>query len=854
MNHPLIKNGLPHLIAIVIMLALSLAFFAPEAFQGKTLKQGDIEKAEGMQGEIVKYRKEKGETILWTNSMFGGMPTYQVHFKAKGDFTKPVRDIVLFGRSWMDANVLVFLALLSCYLLLIVLNVDWRIALLGSIAYGLSSYNMDILEAGHLTKMLCLGFSPAIFAGIILIYQKRFLLGGGLLGLSLALQLSANHVQITYYTLILAAILGIAFLIDAFRQKKVAEFFKASAVVVGVSLLSLASSANKLMPTYEYSKETIRGTSELASLQAKGDGLDKAYASKWSYGIFESLTTLAQNVNGGGISQSFEDTDTYKKIAPGIKQQLAQQGYTPAAAKKSAKRQVASLFYWGDQPVVGVAIYFGAIVWFLFILGIFLVKGRLKWWLVAAAITAFIISWGDNFIGFEFIFNNVPMYNKFRAVSMVLGLGQLMFVLLGALALQRIFSKEITLAEKNKALLYSVASLGGLLVLLVLGGSMMDFSGTNDGLLPQSILPTIKADRASMYRMDILRSLALVLLTAGLIWANLNQKIKASYAILGIGTLMFLDVWTVGKRIIPSSKFEDKVAVKKTTNVKLPADDAILSDTDPHYRVLDVFRGSPYTSSVASTFHKSIGGYHAAKLALARDMNERYFSDPNTNMHLLGMMNVKYIIQDANRPFRNPKALGNAWFVNDFKIVSNADEELNALQGIDPANTAVFQQKNADLLDLASVKRDSTASISLISYHPDTLTYTYSAKTDQLALFSEVYYPPSKGWNMYLNGALMSPFAKANYILRAAKLPAGQNQKLQMIFEPSSVKTGATISMISSLLILGIFILGLFFHFKGNGLTSPVRVEEENWGVKQKAVPTVRNTKAKTSAKKKKKK
>ncbi len=854
MNHQLVKNGLPHILALILFFAISLLFFAPEAFQNKTLKQGDIEKALGMQGEIKKYQKEKGDAILWTNAMFGGMPSYQIYSKAEGNVVRHARTVLLLGRDWKASNVLVFLSFLTCYLLLIVLKVDWRISIIGALAFGLQSYNMDILEAGHLSKMLAVAYVPAIFAGILLIYRKQYLIGAGLLGLFLVLQLAANHVQITYYTLILAAVLGLAFLVDAFRQKELSEFIKASAIIVAVSLLALASNANKMLPTYEYSKETIRGTSKLASKQAKGDGLDKNYASQWSYGIYESLTTLAQNVNGGGTSQSFEHTDTYKKIAPGIKQQLAQQGYSAADAEKSAKRQAASLFYWGDQPFVGVAIYFGAIVWFLFVLGIFLVKGRLKWWLVAAAIIAFIISWGKNFIGFDLLFNNLPMYNKFRAVSMVLGLGQLMFVILGALALQRIFDKNIALSTKNKALLYAVGSLGGLLILMLIGGSMMDFSGANDGRLPQGILSTIKADRASMYRMDVLRSLGLVLATAALIWAYLNQKTKATYAVLGIGALMFVDVWSVGKRILPTSKFEDKVAVSKASNSKLPVDDVILQDKDPHYRVLDLFRGSPYTNSTASAYHKSIGGYHAAKLALAQDMNERYFGDPNTNMHLLGMLNVKYIIQDANRPFRNPKALGNAWFVNTFKTVNSADEELNALASIDPATTAVFQKGYADKLGLGNIKADSTASIRLTSYHPDTLRYSYSAQSDQIALFSEVYYPPSKGWNMYLNGEKMDDFVKANYILRAAKLPAGKNQKLEMVFEPSSVKTGETISWISSIAILGIFFAGLFFFFRKNGLPSPVQLADETTALKPKTTPTSSRTTSNSSKKKKKKK
>ena len=849
MNKDILKNIAPHVIAFFVLMAVSFLMFAPYVFQGKVLSQSDNNQARGSQGEIMKYIRETGEAPIWTNGVFSGMPTYQIHQTIKGNYTKPFFYLALMKQQIKDPYTSIFLSMLMCYLLLLVLRVDWRLAIPGAIAYGLSTYQIDIAEAGHSTKMIAYAYVPAILAGAVLAFRKRYLWGGGLFAMALALQIYANHLQITYYTLLLLLLLGLMQIVKSARENNWVDFGKAAGVLIVAGLLGVASNTSRIWPSYEFAKESTRGKSELKSKAGKGSGLDKDYAFEWSVGKLESLTLLVPSFSGGGASQSFKGTKLYDRIFRSAKAQMQQRGMSPAQATKAAEQQVAVYFYWGDQRFVGAPIYFGAIIIFLFILGGFIVKGSMKWWLIASAILMLSIGWGKNFFLNAIWFDYLPMFNKFRSVSMALQISQLACIALGLMGLQKMFDKSIALESKKKALLYATGGVGGLLVLLLLGSGMFSFSGLRDSQLGD-MLSLVKEDRMSMMRKDTVRSLVLVLLSAGLIWAYLNGKAKSVVVALGIGVLILGDMWMVDKRQLFPEKFETRQIAEKSVATPLPVDEQIMADKDLHFRVADFSAGNPFQSARAAYFHKSVGGYSAVKIMRYQEVIDRYLSKPNESMHIYGMLNTKYLIQGQGaqaKVQRNPQALGNAWFVNSFEIVPDADAEMAALAKLNPRTKAIIEQKFAKPLEGFTITPDSTANIKLTSYHPDKMVYEYSAATDQLAVFSEVFYSPSKGWNLYLDGEPLLGLTKADYILRAAKLPAGQKRILEMRFEPKSFLMGENISRIASILTLLLFFGGFGWYIKNNGFPSTYRMEELEVVTKKKPVQ-------KTKSKKKKKK
>ena len=502
---------------------------------------------------------------------------------------------------------------------------------------------------------------------------------------------------------------------------------------------------------------------------------------------------------------------------------------------------------------MGTAIYFGIVLCFLFFLGAFLVKGDEKVWLVCSAVFALMIAWGGNFFLNHFFVDYLPMFNKFRAVSMALGLSQLAVIILGMMGFAKLFDRDIRTETKQKALYIAAGITGGLCVIALLVGGSMDMSGSRDGQVGQ-LLNLLKEDRAAVLRADVFRSLAIMLLAAGLIFAYLKGKIKPLVLVILIGLISVLDVWTVNKRILFAEKYETPKEREASVQPR-PVDLEIQKDTDPHYRVLDLSQGDPFRNANTSYFHKSIGGYHAAKLMLFQEVYTKYFTRPSENLPLLGMLNTKYIIFGQGKDVKYNKvqeALGNAWFVNNYEIVPDADTELNKIKEINPATTAVVQQKYAGALQGLQIQADPNAQIKLTSYHPDHMVYEYSAASEQLALFSEIYYPPEKGWNVYLNGEQIDPFVKANYLIRALRLPAGQNQKLEIKFEPKSFVVGDKIALFGSLLVLLMFGGGLFTYFKGRELPEAGRLPEEV--ISTKATATVSKTKTKTKKKSNKKK
>lgn len=810
------KKIIPHLIAIALLMLVSAVFFAPNAFSGKVLPQSDNDKARGMQTEIQDYLKKEGKAPLWTNSAFGGMPAFQIYAPVKGNLTTPIYKTLFL---WTDITTIwaqIFVAMFCMYFFLSVLKLDWRVAVFGAMAFGITSYNVDILEAGHSTKMAALALAPGVFAGLALAFNGRLILGSAITALFIAMQLNANHVQITYYTLLVAGIYFLAQLIDAFRHKAFVPWGKA-VVATGLAIaIGFACNLSRIWPTYEYGQETIRGKSELSQKSSKGDGLDKDYLFGWSYGVCESMTLLVPHASGGGSNESFRNTELYKTLSRKYSQQMSPQ---------QAAQQTAGLMYAGDQPFVGTAIYFGAIVCFLFFLGAFLAPGSSKWWMLAGGLFMVTLAWGKNFFLNDILYDSLPMFNKFRAVSMALGMGQLCFAALAAIGLQKLCDPDIALDRKKRAL--TIAT-GATVLLTLMAFVCAPDAGPNDNALAQlpDLMSALQKDRASLLRGDVFRSLGFILAAAGLTWLYLQGKMKAGLTVILVALLSLADHWLVCARTISSDKYESKRAATAAPQPEA-FDLKIKQDTDPDYRVLDLSRGGIPFNATTSYFHKSLSGYHAAKLQRFQEVVDTFLTkDIASNLHIVGMLNGKYIISQKGDVIPNPEVCGNAWFVKHFDVVPTADAELNALHKLNPKDTAVVQQAFAASLQGLQIQTDSSNFIRLSHYHPDKMEYEYSAKTEQLAVFSEIYYPAEKGWKCYLNGQPAPDFIKADYLLRAMRLPAGQNMKLEMRFEPKSYYLGEKIAMGASLLTLLLLVGGLFWFYRNGAVEDPNRLAD----------------------------
>lgn len=803
------KAIIPHIIAIVAATILIIAYFNP-VLSGKKLPQGDITQWKGMAEEVLSYEKETGEQSGWTNSMFGGMPTYQIRPPVgNSNLMKPL-DKGLRGLLPKPAGTFL-LCFLGYYLLLVVLGVSPWLSTLGAIGFTFSTYNFLIVEAGHNTKFNTMAYMAPVAAGVLLAYRGKILTGGAIFALAFALNVRANHPQITYYLFLTLLIYVVLEAVNAVKNQKLPTFAKASGVLLIGAILGLASNAAQLWTTYEYSKDTIRGESELAGEGKKSSGLDRDYALAWSYGKLETMTLLVPRFYGGGSQEPVGD--------PQLKHILRQSG------AKDGKGPT----YWGAQPFTGGTIYHGAIICFLFLLGSIVVRGPIKWWLVAATIMAVVLSWGKNFaLVTDLFFYYFPMYNKFRVVSMILVVAQFTMPLLGVLGLHAIISKQVNKQQVLNALKISVGVLGGILLFwIILGSGFLDFEGPKDSRYPEEFLDLLIGERISMMRMDAIRSLVLILLAAGAIWALIQEKLSHVIAVAAISVLVLGDLWLVNTRYLNSKDF---VHARKADELLKPsvANKAISQDKGLDYRVLNL--GNPFNDARTSYHHKSVGGYHGAKLRRYQDMIEQHISPeiqqltatlqsggasniPSlfANTNILNMLNTKYVIGNPGAPpLQNSSANGNAWFINDFKMVNNADGEIAALKGINPKRQAVIDKRFSKQVQGKSFSADSTASIKLVDYKPNYLKYTSNTGSEQLAIFSEIYY--NKGWDAYIDGQ-KTPHLRANYILRGMVVPAGKHD-IEFKFQPSSLKTGKSISFISSLALLIFALAGLGLGFK----------------------------------------
>ena len=794
------KNFLPYLSAIVLFVFASLLYFHP-VLKGKKISQSDITQFQGMAKEINDFRAENNEEPYWTGASFSGMPTYQISAYYPNDFVRIIDKTLRFLPRPADYT---FLYFLSFFILMMALKVEWRLAVLGSLAFGFSTYLIIIFIPGHNAKAHAIGYMPMVLAGVLWVFRRKFVLGFIVTGLAMALEIYVNHIQMTYYLGFCILILGIVELVNAIKENKLSDFIKKAAVIIAAISLGIGANASRLMAMKEYADYSTRGKSELTinpdgTPKEATKGLDKDYITQYSYSKLETFNLFIPRYMGGGtVEQLNKNSNFYKLIEE-------------RAGKKVAddySKQV--LTYWGDQPIIEAPAYIGAVIFFLFFLGVFLVKGRLKQWLVTATIFAIVMSWGKN-LAFvtNFFIDYFPLYNKFRAVSSIQVIAELCVPILGVLGLKEIFSSTRTKQEKRKALEKTVYVFGGFIVLgFLLAHMFSTFEGIRDANYKDlvGLIDAVIADRKALLLSDTIRSLVLLLISAGILWFFLQNKVKKNIAIIGLGVLVLFDLISVDRRYVAEEDFKNSKSVDKPFTAS-EVDKLILQDTT-HFRVGN-FTGNPMEDGTTSYFHQSIGGYHAAKMGRYNELFD--YQIAKNNMEILNMLNTKYlIVSDKNGQERvqlNPDANGNVWFVDEVKKVNSANAEMQALDSLKTKKEAVIDVSKLDNQIDFTVEKDSTASINLTENKVTYLKYDSKTTTNQFAVFSEIYY--GKGWNAYINNKL-TPHYRVNYVLRGMMIPPGENM-IEFKFEPKVIQKGSIISFVSYI-ILVLVTLGWFLY------------------------------------------
>ncbi|MBR4882396.1 MAG: hypothetical protein IKU18_00820 [Bacteroidales bacterium] len=866
------KKILPYVLAIVAFVVMAYAF-TPQVLSGKIVNQSDISSWQGMANEILQYNEANpGERALWTNSMFGGMPATSISVVFEGDVTKHLYDALFLGER--PASYLL-ISLVGGFLLMLAFGVNVWLAFLGAVAMTFCAYNMQIIQVGHNAKMVAIAFMPWVLAAVVYAYRKCALWGGVLFALALSFQIKANHPQITYYLAMIIFGYAIWQLCAAIKDKVLPKFIKTSLILLVTGLIGMATNVNNLWPVYEYSQHTMRGGSELVAAGADDagkksrSGLDLEYATTWSYGIGETPNLFIPNFNGGASSGELSrNSETYKA--------LKQNGY---AAEQIIK---ALPLYWGPQPFTAGPMYMGAISMFLFILGFFVLKGGLRWWIGGVSLLALMLSWGYHFMpASEFFFKFAPLYNKFRAVSMILVILQVLIPVMGVLALNEVLfntdDSKICRDKIKKGFFWSLGITGGFCLLFALMPSLSGgFYANSDAQLPNALIEPLWKDRASLLRSDALRSLMFILGSAVVIWLGWNKKLKGYQAVAIVAMLVLVDMWSVGKRYLNDNHFVSQKEFNNAFALR-PVDNVILQDTDPDYRVLDLSVNT-FNDSYVSYHHKTIGGYSPVKLQRYQDMIEHHISkeigeisqdmqgvrtvaeamEALGDYNVLNMLNTKYIVLDGNAaPLLNENAYGNAWFVGNIVKAANANEEIEILGNVNAANEAVVAENFitpehfGEFYNPVANSRgrsfffesDTTASIELVSYSPNRMVYKYSSATPNIALFSEIYYAPGWSATLYTTAAATAHSAstvpdaatahsastapdaatvhsaptagsaagtpleifRANYILRALALPAGEGE-IVFEFAPDSIIKGENYSRIASALLIALIL------------------------------------------------
>jgi len=805
---PAKNKYIPHLLALVTIIVLTLVYFSP-TLDNKVLQTHDTTVFAGSVKEILEHREQYDEDPLWTNSMFAGMPAYLIAARFPGNLFAPVYRLF---RNIGIPLAPVLLLMIGFYIMLLSFRIRPWLALLGSIAYGFSSYFFIILAAGHNTKAMALAFMAPVIGSIVYAYRRDRITGSVLTALFLTLQIIANHLQITYYTFLIVLVFGIVELVYSIKNNRLPNLIKTTLMLAGAAIISLLINFSNLYVTYEYGKFSMRGKSELTSNQEdKTSGLDRSYATNWSYGIDETLTLLIPNMKGGASQPFDRNSETVRSLR-----------------QNNAGQYVQGIFqYWGTQPSTSGPVYVGAIIFLLFIMGLVLIKGPYKWWLLVATILSIMLAWGKNFMFLtNLFFDFFPGYNKFRAVTMILVIAEFCMPLLAVLALDRIFRQDVKKPEMMKAFRIGIGVTGGLLLLFLLfPGLAGSFLSPQEIQFPAWLKDSLIADRKEMLRNDALRSLAFIVAGSAIIYLAYNKKLKTTYAIIALALLILIDLWTVNKRYLNNDNFV-RENVSERAFTPTVADEYILRDTTV-YRVLNL-TVSPFNDGITSYYHHSIGGYHGAKIRRYQDLIEHSIG-PEINrlttslnsissleqaegifedFNAINMLNTKYvIINPEGAPLVNNSALGNAWFVSSWYLAENPDEELEAVNEIDPSSEAVINNTHSELLNEADPDTSSSGSIELVSYRANRLVYDYVSPVTKLAVFSEIYYP--KGWNAYIDGDPAEHF-RVNYVLRGMIIPGGEHE-IVFRFEPESYEIGNKVSLAGSVLL--ILVIGAYIYY-----------------------------------------
>ena len=801
------KRLIPDMVAVVVFAVISFVYFCPAVTEGRILSQHDSVAGIGAGQESKEYLERTGERTRWTNSIFGGMPTYQM--APSYDSTDMLKGIENLYHLYLPTYVwYVFVMLLGFYILLRAFDFRAWMAALGAIIWAFSSYFFIIIAAGHIWKFITLAYIPPTIAGMVLCYRGKCLTGGLLTAFFVALQIMSNHVQMTYYFLFVMLFMAIAYGVKAFQENALVNYAKRTGVLVVAGLLGVCVNLSNLYHTYEYSKESMRGKSELVkenSANQTDSGLERDYITQWSYGIGETFSLLVPNVKGGASVPLAANEKAMEKANPmygSIYSQLGQ--------------------YWGEQPGTSGPVYVGAFVMFLFILGLFVVKTPMKWALLAATVLSILLSWGKNFMPFtDFFIDYVPMYNKFRAVSSILVIAEFTIPLLAMLALKEVVTTPAIIKERKKDFLISFGLTGGLALLFAVMPkvffsqyvSSMEMNALQgipaDQLVP--LLANLEEVRMSLFTADAWRSFFIILVGVGLVWAYGMGKLKETVLIGALAVLCLVDMWDVNKRYLYDEQFVEK-QVQTQGFQQTETDKMILEDQSLDYRVLNL-ASNTFNENNTAYWHKSVGGYHAAKLRRYQEMIEEHISGEMGGLFkavadaggdtekldasefpVLNMLNTKYFIFPLQGgqtvPLPNPYALGNAWFVDEVKYVGNANEEIEAIHGLEPSQVAVVDKKFESVVK--SVPSDSTATIELVAYEPNYLKYEVNSEKGGTVVFSEIYYP---GWQSTVDGEEV-PHGRADYILRAMNVPAGKHV-VEFRFDPKSLHLTETIAFVA---------------------------------------------------------
>lgn len=815
-----LKKCLPDAIVIVIFAVISFAYFFVPVSQGKILFRHDSQASVGLGQELTQYEQRTGEVTRWTNSVFSGMPTYQI--SPSYNSTDGLSAVMSAYHLWLPDYVwFIFAYLLGFYILLRAFNFRQSLAALGSIIWAFSSYFLIIIAAGHLWKVMALAYLPPMIGGVVLAYRGKYLWGFIVTAVFTAFEIKANHVQMTYYYLFIVLFMVIAYLVQAIREKRLQHFFKASGILIAAALIGIAINISNLYHTWEYQKESMRGKSELTkanSANQTSSGLDRDYITQWSYGIDETLTLLVPDAKGGASVPLSQNATAMAKANPEVENMLPQ-------------LYEAIPQYFGTQPGTSGPVYVGAFVLFLFVLGLFIVKTPIKWALLAATALSILLSWGHNFMGFtNFFLDYVPMYAKFRTVASILVIAEFTIPLLAALALKRIVDEPTVLTKNMKYVYASLALTAGVALAIALMPSMMGpfvsdqerqmLSGIQ-GMTPDvqnMMLSSIATMRGAMVSADAWRSIVIIIIGVAMLLLFKAQKIKAIYLIVGISALCLIDLWQVDKRYLNDEMFVPK-SERDTPQQATATDLQILKDKSLSYRVLN-FASGAFNENNTSYFHKSIGGYHPAKLRRYQEMIDKYIApemqtamqaiankggvmsevDGRKLFPILNMLNAKYFIVplqgNATTSIQNPYAQGNGWFVDKLTYVADANAEYAGVGKIDVSHEAVADKKFEPILGQTQTN-DSTARVVLTKYEPNNMTYTVNSTKGGVVVFSEVYYP---GWTATIDGQ-PAELGRVNYILRALNVKAGKHEVV-FDFHPTSISTTETIAYAALIVLL----------------------------------------------------